>query len=215
MKQALPSPYWTGRIAGSLCTLSGQYRSELGRRQLPFHRQQQEQRPKTSNVLPSVSCPWIGIRGTILSPNNCTDVDETKRNRKAARIHRNFHRSMRLLRQDPSRDHGTVSAQRRLSTAATANTSLTADPKGDSYEPSKAVHRLKIYNTLTECIEPIPSVDVLPTKGDSDDSTAPPITSSSARTKLGLGWYTCGPTTYAPAHLGHARTYVCLDILQL
>jgi cysteinyl-tRNA synthetase len=31
---------------------------------------------------------------------------------------------------------------------------------------------------------------------------------------LGLAWYTCGPTTYAPAHLGHARTYVCLDIIR-
>lgn len=30
----------------------------------------------------------------------------------------------------------------------------------------------------------------------------------------GLAWYTCGPTTYAPAHLGHARTYVCLDIVR-
>ena len=49
---------------------------------------------------------------------------------------------------------------------------------------------------MTECLEPIPSVDTV------------------ATTKLGLGWYTCGPTTYAPAHLGHARTYVCLDILR-
>ena len=30
----------------------------------------------------------------------------------------------------------------------------------------------------------------------------------------GLAWYTCGPTTYAPSHLGHARTYVCLDIIR-
>lgn len=30
----------------------------------------------------------------------------------------------------------------------------------------------------------------------------------------GIAWYTCGPTTYAPAHLGHARTYVCLDIVR-
>lgn len=33
-------------------------------------------------------------------------------------------------------------------------------------------------------------------------------------TEKGLAWYTCGPTTYAPAHLGHARTYVCLDIIR-
>ncbi|KAG7348609.1 cysteinyl-tRNA synthetase [Nitzschia inconspicua] len=29
-----------------------------------------------------------------------------------------------------------------------------------------------------------------------------------------MAWYTCGPTTYAPAHMGHARTYVCLDIIR-
>eukprot|EP00501_MAST-03F_sp_TOSAG23-6_P000713 GSMAST32.ASY1.ANO1.741.1 assembled CDS len=29
-----------------------------------------------------------------------------------------------------------------------------------------------------------------------------------------LRWYNCGPTVYDSAHLGHARTYVCLDIMQ-
>ncbi len=37
----------------------------------------------------------------------------------------------------------------------------------------------------------------------------PPPTS-----RKGLAWYTCGPTTYAPAHLGHARTYIWIDILR-
>ena len=27
-------------------------------------------------------------------------------------------------------------------------------------------------------------------------------------------WYTCGPTVYAPSHLGHARTYVTFDIMR-
>eukprot|EP00588_Corethron_pennatum_P009763 CAMPEP_0194275008 /NCGR_PEP_ID=MMETSP0169-20130528/7945_1 /TAXON_ID=218684 /ORGANISM="Corethron pennatum, Strain L29A3" /LENGTH=538 /DNA_ID=CAMNT_0039018357 /DNA_START=22 /DNA_END=1634 /DNA_ORIENTATION=- len=27
-------------------------------------------------------------------------------------------------------------------------------------------------------------------------------------------WYTCGPTVYGPAHLGHARTYVSLDMVR-
>jgi cysteinyl-tRNA synthetase len=35
-----------------------------------------------------------------------------------------------------------------------------------------------------------------------------------SQTKKALAWYTCGPTTYAPAHMGHARTYVCLDIMR-
>jgi cysteinyl-tRNA synthetase len=29
-----------------------------------------------------------------------------------------------------------------------------------------------------------------------------------------LTWYTCGPTVYDSAHLGHARTYVSLDIIR-
>ena len=28
-----------------------------------------------------------------------------------------------------------------------------------------------------------------------------------------LTWYSCGPTVYDAAHLGHARNYICLDIL--
>lgn len=27
-------------------------------------------------------------------------------------------------------------------------------------------------------------------------------------------WYQCGPTVYAESHMGHARTYVSLDILR-
>jgi cysteinyl-tRNA synthetase len=30
----------------------------------------------------------------------------------------------------------------------------------------------------------------------------------------GVAVYACGPTVYAPAHLGHARTYVCLDVIR-
>jgi cysteinyl-tRNA synthetase len=53
-------------------------------------------------------------------------------------------------------------------------------------------------------------------------------TSSSALTRLLLDretastpqkgeawkWYACGPTVYDSAHLGHARTYVCQDIIR-
>eukprot|EP01083_Nonionella_stella_P237022 831887_1 len=27
-------------------------------------------------------------------------------------------------------------------------------------------------------------------------------------------WYTCGPTVYAPSHMGHARTYITFDIIR-
>ena len=29
-----------------------------------------------------------------------------------------------------------------------------------------------------------------------------------------LTWYSCGPTVYDQAHIGHARTYVCTDIIR-
>jgi len=31
---------------------------------------------------------------------------------------------------------------------------------------------------------------------------------------LTITWYSCGPTVYDDAHLGHARTYVCIDIIR-
>ena len=70
----------------------------------------------------------------------------------------------------------------------------------DAEKPSN----LKLYNTMTDSLEAIPTVDSTTANQASEDLTP----------QLGLGWYTCGPTTYAPAHLGHARTYVCLDILR-
>eukprot|EP00179_Madagascaria_erythrocladioides_P021745 CAMPEP_0198347984 /NCGR_PEP_ID=MMETSP1450-20131203/87695_1 /TAXON_ID=753684 ORGANISM="Madagascaria erythrocladiodes, Strain CCMP3234" /NCGR_SAMPLE_ID=MMETSP1450 /ASSEMBLY_ACC=CAM_ASM_001115 /LENGTH=79 /DNA_ID=CAMNT_0044053561 /DNA_START=1 /DNA_END=237 /DNA_ORIENTATION=+ len=33
------------------------------------------------------------------------------------------------------------------------------------------------------------------------------------RSKL-LRWYMCGPTVYAPSHMGHARTYLSFDIMR-
>ena len=38
--------------------------------------------------------------------------------------------------------------------------------------------------------------------------------SATADKPLGLLWYTCGPTVYDAAHLGHARTYVALDLIR-
>jgi cysteinyl-tRNA synthetase len=29
-----------------------------------------------------------------------------------------------------------------------------------------------------------------------------------------VNWYMCGPTVYADSHMGHARTYICFDILK-
>ena len=32
--------------------------------------------------------------------------------------------------------------------------------------------------------------------------------------KCTVKWYTCGPTVYAPSHMGHARTYITFDIIR-
>ena len=48
-----------------------------------------------------------------------------------------------------------------------------------------------VWNTVNGCLDPLP-----------DPSNGP------------LKWYSCGPTVYDSAHLGHARTYVCLDIIR-
>ena len=73
------------------------------------------------------------------------------------------------------------------------------------------VHNMKLYNTMTECLESLPSADsVVP----DTDPTSPSSSSSASQKNKGMIWYTCGPTVYAPSHLGHARTYVCLDILR-
>ena len=29
-----------------------------------------------------------------------------------------------------------------------------------------------------------------------------------------ITWYSCGPTVYDQSHIGHARNYVCIDIMQ-
>src|SRR3989344_8939987 len=50
---------------------------------------------------------------------------------------------------------------------------------------------LKLYNTLTRKIE-----DFKPIKSNE------------------VGYYSCGPTVYDFAHIGHGRTYIFTDILQ-
>ena len=60
---------------------------------------------------------------------------------------------------------------------------------------NESTHRLKLYNTMTETLEPIPVVE------SKNDGAATP--------QLGLGWYTCGPTTYAqPIWATHEPMFV-------
>ncbi|GAB1311613.1 cysteine--tRNA ligase [Madurella fahalii] len=66
------------------------------------------------------------------------------------------------------------------------------EPPRPSYSPSdlKLPH-LKVFNSLTKAKDTF-----IPEKSDV------------------VTWYTCGPTTYDDAHLGHARNYVSTDIIR-
>jgi len=83
-----------------------------------------------------------------------------------------------------------------------------------------------MYNSLSNCYQSIPfspsgdSLLLAARKKEENEST---IASSSRATKeneekniieKGLAWYTCGPTVYDSTHLGHARTYICLDFIR-
>jgi cysteinyl-tRNA synthetase len=60
------------------------------------------------------------------------------------------------------------------------------------FSSQSSVPKPLVYNTLTKMVEPIEMLKYQNT----------------------LTWYSCGPTVYDSAHLGHARTYVCTDILR-
>ena len=94
--------------------------------------------------------------------------------------------------------HKLAQQQRRMSSTSTTKTPMDDFPNENGNSNDNTHGTMKLFNTMTETIEPI----IPPTSSDNGDKL------------LGIGWYTCGPTTYAPAHLGHARTYVCLDILR-
>ena len=59
-------------------------------------------------------------------------------------------------------------------------------PSGQTHEPG-----LKVYNSLTRS-----EVDFVPIE------------------KGRVTWYSCGPTVYDDAHLGHARNYVTIDVIR-
>ena len=66
-----------------------------------------------------------------------------------------------------------------------------------THHPSSSHNRpsFVLFDSLSNTFKPVPSFD-------------------KTQDGLGLAWYTCGPTVYDAAHLGHARTYVWMDILR-
>ena len=76
-------------------------------------------------------------------------------------------------------------------TAAAAAARWRAPVDAGASPSSSSAHPVFVYNSLTRS-----KVRLVPRAG---------------RT---LRWYMCGPTVYDAAHMGHARTYVCFDVLR-
>jgi cysteinyl-tRNA synthetase len=88
---------------------------------------------------------------------------------------------------------------------------ITATRKSRNFvKKIRGLHDVRINNSLAS--NPSARLDfLLPSLPDSSLSDT-----SSSQTKFPrtLNWYSCGPTVYDDAHLGHARTYVCTDIIR-
>ena len=80
----------------------------------------------------------------------------------------------------------------------------TSESSNCEISSSRSNRSFALFDSLSQSLQNVP------TSISSDNASG---IYDSNRTKA-LAWYTCGPTTYAPAHMGHARTYVCLDIMR-
>jgi len=87
--------------------------------------------------------------------------------------------------------------------SAKPTTSITMSSSGKDFNPDETWIRpnprcisfntgLKVMNSLTRRLDPF-------------------VTMDGSRS---IRWYMCGPTVYAPSHLGHARTYIAFDIVR-
>lgn len=68
---------------------------------------------------------------------------------------------------------------------------ISSSRRAASSSPGRTAAQPNVWNTVSGCLDSLP-----------DPSTGV------------LKWYSCGPTVYDSAHLGHARTYVSLDVIR-
>jgi len=74
---------------------------------------------------------------------------------------------------------------------------------------------MRIYDSLSGSVKDLLAVSSHHGGGQDDDASRDTSNRKARRRRRrGIACYTCGPTTYGPAHLGHARTYVCIDVLR-
>lgn len=70
----------------------------------------------------------------------------------------------------------------------------------------RQIHSATLYDSLTQANKPIFQTLA--------DKSREPLHNKSTLGKSTISWYSCGPTVYDSAHLGHARTYVTLDAIR-
>jgi cysteinyl-tRNA synthetase len=71
---------------------------------------------------------------------------------------------------------------------------ITREWESPSNGGAAPTHKLELYNSLVDA-----KVPFVPAAGPGSTQ---------------ITWYTCGPTVYDSAHMGHARNYVTFDILR-
>jgi len=76
-------------------------------------------------------------------------------------------------------------------------------------ESHLATDKFMLWDSLSESMKEVPLI-FEPGEEECKNSKHRPTN----KNKKALAWYTCGPTTYSAMHLGHARTYVWLDMMR-
>ena len=93
---------------------------------------------------------------------------------------------------------------------STDNTIITEEQQRRNYSASLRSKDIVLFDSLSERFKPLTPIKI----DDNDNAIESGDDNDNRKTIKGLAWYTCGPTVYDSAHLGHARTYITIDIIQ-
>ncbi|KAL3801415.1 hypothetical protein HJC23_007025, partial [Cyclotella cryptica] len=125
--------------------------------------------------------------------NILTTTTTTTTTRTRTRTRTSFPRVSAIMAGTRGGIHSTIDAR--------CFSSTTKHNNNNSHSSNGGGNGLTVYDSLSSSHRLLPHQ--LTITNDDDDNTT-----------KGVAWYACGPTVYDSAHLGHARTYVTLDILR-
>lgn len=137
---------------------------------------------------------------TALMPSNTDASISTKYNRMASTTTRQFHETRRQFLSNNNSNNNNKSKLSAMSSASDSD------------------RKFVLWDSLSASMKEVPLTATATTSNDVDANTTTAsttnTTNNTATTTKALAWYTCGPTTYSAMHLGHARTYVWLDMMR-